>query len=254
MEHARSQLTTILTLLALAVLKERSLAEDLERLAALAIHHLPTSSGASIALLIDGKPSTVAVTDHIALELDLVQYSNDEGPCITALAGNVIRVAFLPEDDRFPHFAVGAADQRIMSVLSTPIIHQDAAIGTLNVYSRQVNAFGDADHRVAQVVAAEGANAIAKSKLLTSATAVRDQLQAEYDESALTSLAQGVLMAVHECSTEQALHLIRNAADSNHEPMIVVAQRILNTVGSPATTEEHATDTFRDASDTANPE
>ena len=105
----RAELTTTLTLLALAVLRERSLADDLQRLTQMTTRHLVRSSGASIALLIDGKPSTVAISDHVALEVDLVQYNTEEGPCITALAGNAIRVGCLRDDERFPHFAVGAA-------------------------------------------------------------------------------------------------------------------------------------------------
>jgi len=53
------------------------------------------------------KPSSVAITDHVALELDLAQYTNDDGPSITALAGSTIRVGCLPDDERFPHFAIG---------------------------------------------------------------------------------------------------------------------------------------------------
>ncbi|MEP7201172.1 MAG: GAF domain-containing protein [Ilumatobacteraceae bacterium] len=228
MENRNPELTTTLTLLALAVLKERSLADDLQRLVRLATHHLRTSSGASIALLIDGQPSTVAITDHVALELDLTQYNVDEGPCITALAGRAIRVGYLSEDERFPHFAAGAADQRVLSVLSTPITYDDAVIGTLNVYSRQADAFDDNDQNTADLVCAEAANAIARSEIFSAAKTIRSQLQAEYDERSLVACAQGVLVALQDCSTDQAFRLIRNAADANAEALLVTAQRILD--------------------------
>lgn len=232
MDEPDAQLATKLTMLAIAVLNERSLAADLQRLCVLATRHLAKSSGASVALLVDGKPSTVAVTDHIALELDLVQYNKDEGPCMTALAGRSIRVAFLPEDDRFPHFAIGAADQRIMSVLSTPIVYNDQTVGTLNVYSRHTNAFDDRDHDTAQLVAAEAANAIAKSQLLTSATTVKEQLQADYDEEVLIASARSVIMALQDCSADQATRLLQNASSSNDEPLVVIASRILESTHS----------------------
>jgi GAF domain-containing protein len=177
------------------------------------------------------------VTDHIALELDLAQYSGDEGPCIRALAGNTIRVGYLPDDERFPHFAAGAADQRVLSVLSTPIRHDGAIIGTLNVYSRQSNAFDANDENIANVISAEAANAIAKSELLVTARTVREQLQAEYDEATLISRAEGMLMVLQDCSVEQATHLIQNAAQANAEAMIVTAERILTAV-----TDEHNAD------------
>ena len=37
-------------------------------------------SGESIALLVEGEPTSVAVTDRVTLEVDLVQYDNNEGP------------------------------------------------------------------------------------------------------------------------------------------------------------------------------
>ncbi|HEX3087762.1 MAG TPA: GAF and ANTAR domain-containing protein [Ilumatobacteraceae bacterium] len=232
MDQPDSELTSTLTLLALAVLTERSLTDDLQRLLKVAMHQFESSSGGSIALLVDGKPSTVAVTDHVALELDLAQYHNDEGPCLTALGGRSVRVAHLPEDERFPHFAIGAADQRIHSVLSTPIHYNDQVIGTLNLYSRQTDAFDDNDEAIALLVAVQAANAIAKSELLTSATSVRDQLQAQYDDRTLISRAQGVLMAVQECSTAQALRLMHSAANENMESLVVIATRILDAVQS----------------------
>ena len=236
-----SRLNTTLTLLALAVLKEKSLAEDLHRLASLATRHIPNSSAASMALLVDGRPSTVTVTDHVALELDLVQYEEDEGPCITALAGHAVRVAFLPTDERFPHFAMGAADQRILSVQSVPILYGNETIGTLNIYSREPDAFDDHDLDTARLIAAEASNALAKSELLSSARTIREQLQATHDEHSLVTRAQGVLMAVQHCSDEQAQHLIENAAERNDEPLLLIAQRILESVTageSPTTSDD----------------
>jgi GAF domain-containing protein len=240
MSRLESELTNTLTLLALAVLKERSLADDLQRLAVLATRHLTKSSCASVALLIDGEPSTVAVTDRIAFELDLAQYNTDEGPCLSALTSNTTRVAFLPTDDRFSRFAIRAADQQIISALSTPIQFNDKVSGTLNVYSRWANAFDNRDHDTAQLVAAEAANAIAKSQLLSRATTITEQLQAEYDEQALISCARDVVVALQDCSAEQALYLIHNAADTNDEPLVVIAQRILGSVTGDRPTKPHS--------------
>jgi GAF domain-containing protein len=220
-----------LTELAMAVLTEHSLRGDLERLVRLATKLLPNASGATIALLIEGLPTTVAVSDHVAFELDLVQYNAEEGPCLTALHSGTVRIAFLPEDERFPHFAIGAADQRIKSVLSIPIRHGDRTIGTLNVYSRVEHAFDAASEETGSVIGAEAANAIAKSELLASATDLRERLQFEYDADAMIARAEGILMALESCNQEQARGLIQNAADANQESMLQTAERILNQIG-----------------------
>jgi len=222
-----ARLANVLTELAIALLIDRSLTADLERLSRVACRLVPDCSGASVSMLVDGEPSTVAVTDRVALQLDLAQYENDEGPCVAALTGETIRIGYVPTDERFPHFAVGAADQRVLSVLSTPAIDHGTVVGSLNIYSRQENAFDQSDQDTAAVIAAEIANALMKSSVLATARNIRDQLQEQHDESTLVARAEGVLIAIQDCSAAQASDLIRNAANDNNEPLIDTAERIL---------------------------
>ncbi|MCU1504076.1 MAG: hypothetical protein JWM12_3430, partial [Ilumatobacteraceae bacterium] len=224
------RLGDVLADVALLVLTDRSLKADLERLIRVACKVIPNCSAASVAMLVDGEPTTVAVNDRVAMELDLVQYDHGEGPCIACLGGQAIRVAYLPSDERFPHFAVGAADRRVLSVLSTPARGDGVVIGSLNIYSRLIDAFDDEDEAVALVFAAQVANAIARSTILRNARTTRELLQQQYDEAAVVSMAQGVVMAVQECSAAQAATLIRSAAHTNEEQLITTAERILHAV------------------------
>ena len=210
------------------VLTEREVNLDLTRLARLTVALIPQASGASIAMLIDDVVSTRAFTDRVTFELDVVQYSTDQGPCMDALQGKVVRVGFLPTDVRFRHFAVGAGAEGVLSMLSTPIFHRGEVVGTLNLYSLERDAFGAEDERIALVVAAEAAIVIATSFLFEHAHDLRSELQHEHDEFSGVSQAQGVLMAVQEVSAEQALRLLHSAASSNGERLIQVAQRILD--------------------------
>jgi len=226
------RLAALLTDLAIAVFTDQSLKADLERLARVACRLVPTCSGASVSMLIEGDPTTVAVTDRVSLELDLAQYDSGEGPCLAALGGEAIRVGFIPQDQRFPHFAMGASDRRVLSVLSTPAMDHGAVIGSLNLYSRERDGFTSEDEDTALIIAAEVANALVRSSVITMARSTREMLQQQHDESVLVARAQGVLMAVNECSSAQAQELIRNAADQNGEGLIATAQRILSTVQS----------------------
>ena len=107
MDSPEARLTAALDELASALLTESSLTADLKRLTELACQLVSDCSGGSVSMLIDGSPTTVAVSDRVALQLDLVQYDNGEGPCVTALGGETVRIAFVPSDQRFPHFAIG---------------------------------------------------------------------------------------------------------------------------------------------------
>jgi GAF domain-containing protein len=224
------RLANVLTDLAIALLTDKSLKADLERLVGVACRLVSDCSGASVSMLVDGEPSTVAVTDRVALQLDLVQYDNNEGPCVSALTGETVRIGYAPTDERFPHFAVGAADARVLSVLSTPAIDHGTVVGSLNIYSHRENAFDPRDHDTAAVIAAEIATALLRSSVLSTARGIRAQLQEQHDEFTLVSRAQGVLIAIQDCSAAQAADLIRNAATDNNEPMISTAERILASV------------------------
>src|SRR3954447_22863276 len=222
------RLADVLARLGVVLLSETTLKADLDRLVRLGTTLMAACSGAAVSMLVEGQPTTVAVTDWVSLEIDVVQYENpDGGPCVTALGGERIRIGFIPQDERFPHFAIGAADRRVLSVLSMPAVDRGTVVGSLNLYSRRANAFDDDAQNIALVLAAEVANAVAKSALLSTAQQTRDELQEQHDESSLVSIAKGVLMVMQDCSAAQADDLIRNAADSNGERLIITAERIL---------------------------
>jgi GAF domain-containing protein len=228
------RLSEALTSLAVALLNDKTLKDSLERLARVACRLIPDCSGGSVSMLVEGEPSTVATTDTVSLELDIAQYDGDDGPCIRALGGEMIRIGYIPSDERFPHFARGAADRRVLSVLSTPAIDHGTVVGSLNLYSRRSNGFDDDAEAVALVMAAEVAHALVRSAVLATARTTRDQLQEQHDEHVLVSRAQGVLMALHDCSVAQADDLTRNAAGVNGERLITTAERILSTVRTEA--------------------
>ena len=133
----------------------------------LATRLVESCSGASISAIIDGEASSAAVSDRVTLQVDSVQYDNSEGPSLMALGGDVIRVGFVPIDERFPHFVIGAADRRVLSVLATPIIDHGIVPGTLNMYSQQRDGFDGPDERVAAILTAECAAAMVKSVLMS---------------------------------------------------------------------------------------
>lgn len=239
-DHLGGELEDVLASLALALFTARTLQADLDRLTRLACRLIPACSSGSIALLIDGAPTTVSVSDHVAFELDIVQYEEHEGPCLAALGGRMVRVGVLAADERFPHFAIGAADQRVASVLSTPITHDGAVIGTLNLYSQRTNGFDEQGEDVARIVTAEAANAIIRSDVYATAHDLRRQLQTSHDEGVEVAAAEDVLVAIQECSADQARGLLEQATAATGERLVDVARRILDNVRAESPANEDA--------------
>jgi GAF domain-containing protein len=222
------KLTEALVALSGLLFTQRTLHDDLERLVRFAAHSIPKTSGVSISMLVDGGAATIATTDRVTLELDLVQYDNSDGPCLAALGGPIVRLGYIPADERFPHFAIGAADRRVLSSLSIPIRHDGAIVGSLNLYSHRENGFDAAAEDTALVFAAEAALAIVHSSLFEQAHRIRASLQDAHEQSSAVSRAQGVLMGIHQISAIQAEALVQSAADSNGERLVEAAQRILD--------------------------
>src|SRR5215207_8027437 len=75
---------------------------------------VPGCDAATIAISIEGRPVTAAGTARVALELDMVQYDADEGPCLTSFRTmSTIRLDVSEEGADFPHFAVAARHRGI---------------------------------------------------------------------------------------------------------------------------------------------
>ena len=112
---------------------------DLEQLlvavAALAVESIPGCDSASITLIRDAVPTTVASSDERALEVDDVQYGGRRGPCLqAALTDEVVHVHDLSASAQ-DAWKIAAARVGLHSVLALPIASDIDVRAALNLYS-----------------------------------------------------------------------------------------------------------------------
>ena len=82
---------------------------------------VPGCDAATIAISIGGRPATAAMTATVALELDMVQYDNDDGPCLTLFrTASALRIDLYEQGEAFPHIAIAARRVGVRAVLSVP--------------------------------------------------------------------------------------------------------------------------------------
>ena len=114
-----------------------TITENLRRVANRAVQDVPGCSAASVALLAHGDAArTAAVSNALAIEVDVVQYTLDEGPCLQAARISQPVRADLGRDDKpFIRFAPLARQRGIHGVLSIPLRDDSRTFGTLNLYS-----------------------------------------------------------------------------------------------------------------------
>jgi GAF domain-containing protein len=206
---------------------ERTLGGALASIAEAATTSVPGCDGATVAISIGGRPATAAMTGIVALELDMVQYDNDEGPCLTSFHTNsALRLDLYEQGEAFPHIAVAAQRAGVRGVLSTPASWGGETIATLNLYSR-TGPFDESAETVAAVLAAQVAIAVSRSPEFAAARAVVEQAQRDSDDQSQISLATGMLIGTQDCTREQAEGLLRQAAAQDEQTILQIAQRII---------------------------
>ncbi|MGI8807869.1 MAG: GAF and ANTAR domain-containing protein [Acidimicrobiales bacterium] len=205
-----------------------TLPDKLEAVVALVKRTVPGCDAAGVCLLVDGEPTSVAVSDRLAMEIDLVQYRTGEGPCLAAIGtSQVVRIDVLERDTRFIHFAPGALDLELRSVLSMPLSANGRTVGALNIYSRRPDAFDAQSEVAAQPLADHAAEVISASAIYAYSLDMVDGLTESIESQALIYQATGVLMATEERTSAEALDRLRQLAMRSGESMRTVATWVI---------------------------
>lgn len=208
---------------------QRTLPAKLEAVVALVKRTIEGCDAAGVCLVVDGEPTSVAVSDRLAMEIDLVQYRTAQGPCLAAISdAQMIRIDVLERDNRFAHFAPGALDLDLSSVLSVPLAANGRTVGALNMYSRHPNAFDARSEEAVRPMADYAAEVISTSPIYAYSLDMVDGLAESIESQALIDQATGVLMATEERTGAQALDQLRHLALSSGESMRTVARWVLD--------------------------
>ncbi|MGB3409837.1 MAG: GAF and ANTAR domain-containing protein [Microthrixaceae bacterium] len=217
---------------------DRSLAADLQAAAELAVNTIDGCDACTVSVIVEGRPTTAAATDRVVVQMDLVQYEYDQGPCLdSARTGEVVSVEFVPSDERYPHLASAAHVAEFTAVVSVPVLLEGAE-ASVNLYSRARGGFTDDPSVAGRVVAAQVALALQRSSLLGEAGQLADELQQEGDRRTRIGQAQGMLAALYHCSMEQAQSLMDQASQDEGRSADEVARTILSTIENPSEDDE----------------
>jgi GAF domain-containing protein len=197
------------------VLVDRTLAEVLTDITAIAARSIPGAEASSITLLRADKAFTAAHSGEMALAADELQYEHGYGPCMDAgRGGALLRVDDMRMEERWPEYVAHVvATTPVLSSLSIPLPYQGSSIGALNNYSAEPGAFASpeslrASSDVAEVIAVAVANADAHARLFDQAHNMRVAMESR----ATIEQAKGVLMAQRHIDADQAFEILREAS------------------------------------------
>jgi GAF domain-containing protein len=217
-----------------AASSEQPLTAALERTAELAKAVLRIPMEASVTLIDADEATTPAFTARLAVDLDETQYALGYGPCLAAAeGGQLISIADMATESRWPQFTKAASEQGVGSTLSVPLPVQRQVIGALNMYSTDTAAFDTDAVTLAEKFGTYAAAAVANTRLYLSTAQLAEQMAEAMTSRAVIEQAKGILMAQRHCHADEAFNVLVGLSQTTHRKLRDVAAALIeHTLGS----------------------
>ncbi|HEX3827723.1 MAG TPA: ANTAR domain-containing protein [Sporichthyaceae bacterium] len=187
-------------------------------------------TGAGVMLMSGDLPTgTLCTTDAVSNQIEELQYTLGEGPCVDAYhQGQVVSEPDLarPGTPRWPAFADAAARAGARAVFGFPLHLGAARLGALNLYRDAPGPLSDDQHADALVMA----EVIAGWVLNVQAVAAPDTLAVELargDFHFVVHNAAGAVSVQLDVSVTEALIRLRAYAFANSRPLEDVAEDVV---------------------------
>jgi diguanylate cyclase (GGDEF)-like protein len=156
---------------------------------------LPVTA-AGVTLISEGMaPRYVAASDESVLRFEQLQIEIGQGPCLVAFeSGEVVTVADLRTDTRFPLFAPAAVAAGLVAVFTFPLRHGDGRLGALDLYRDAAGELDPHDMSSAQTLADVPAAYLLNAQARDEARATSDYFRHTALHDVLTGLPNRLLL------------------------------------------------------------
>lgn len=140
--------------------------QTMQKLVDLAPLSIPGCEHAGVSMMTGDRVDTPAASSELPRAVDRIQYESGEGPCLDAIRQHQVFVTDdLATESRWPNFAArAAAETDVHSMLSFRLFVDEDTLGSLNLYSRKIAAFGPEDLAAGAIFAAHAAVAVTTAR------------------------------------------------------------------------------------------
>lgn len=171
----------------------------------------------------------VAATDGHVAGIEEQQIASRQGPCHEAFqTGELVAVADLEHEDRWPDYRRAAIAAGARAVLGVPMPIGERRIGALNVYRRAQHDWDDEEIEVAQALANMASGYVLSAGALERSGILTTQLQRALDSRVIVEQAKGILAERHDISPNEAFQRLRSHARRNQLRIRELAQDIVD--------------------------
>jgi GAF domain-containing protein len=208
--------------LARALASERSLKGLLDNVTAAAVELIPAVDTAGILLLKKGGSfESLATTSELPHQLDILQMTFDEGPCVqAALKETIVRTDDFRTEQRWPQYSPAVAEIGVLSGLSFKLYTADRSAGALNLFGFAPTTWDAEAESIGSVLAAHAAAAVIASQQ-------EEQLQAALLTRDRIGQAKGVLMERYGVDDVRAFDMLRQLSQETNTKLVDLAQRVV---------------------------
>ena len=229
-QSGRLDLTEMMTRLAGLLFSEETLQSALHLTVRLVNETFPKSVGAGVTLIHRNERYTAAYSDELVAKADELQYSLDEGPCLSAHKDNqTFRIDDMDSETRWARWTPTASTLGLKSVVSAPLRAHGAPTGAIKVYSDHASSFNDLDEDRLLLFADQAAVVLANVEGYADAHVMSDQLKDALLSRDVIGTAKGILMEREGIDDEAAFAMLRQASQTRNIKLREIALAVVET-------------------------
>jgi GAF domain-containing protein len=171
-----------------------------------------------------------AATTPVVEEIDLMQYEMlNEGPCISCMQiRRAVVSGSLGADKRWPRFGARVARLGVASALALPLLIDDQVVGSINVYARGKDVFGEHAVRLGSAFAQPAAVSVFNTQLLVAAQERAAHLQRAMVTRTVIDQAIGIIRARTGGTAEDAFNRLKRISQAENIRLAIVAEKIVD--------------------------
>lgn len=191
-----------------------------------AVAVVPGARWAGISLIVGREVEARVPSDGLVAELDKLQSTLDDGPCLDALREHrTVFVDDMSTETRWPRFARAAVERGVRSLLSFQLFVHDKNLGALNIYAADPGVLNQDSVFIGELLAQHASVAMAGS-------AAESQFDSAVASRDVIGQAKGILMCRERLTGPQAFALLVKTSQETNVKVVEIARWLV---------EEHET-------------
>lgn len=182
----------------------------------------------AVTVKVTRKPTTLAGSSKRAVELDQLEQSIGDGPCIAALRQmSPVIIDDVPSDLRWPELNRKFAEMGVLSSLGVPLEISGDASAALNFFASRPGVFTANVYEKAVGFAAAAHNTLTLSVRIGTVQNRAEDLEAALQSRTAINLACGVIMAQNRCSQAEAMEILTKVSSNRNRKLRDVATELI---------------------------